>query len=115
MPVAKENDHPAIVPLGDGASLPLGLDLCFDGWTGSAEIHWPDQKRGLRLIASPEFGYLVIFTPPGEDFFCVEPVSHCVNAVNLEGSDWGPTGLVDLLPGQSFSASARFQPFYLEI
>ena len=115
LPVAKENDHPAIVPLGDGASLPLGLDLCFDGWTGSAEIHWPDQKRGLRLTASPEFGYLVIFTPPGEDFFCVEPVSHCVNAVNLEGSDWGPTGLVDLLPGQSFSASARFQPFYLEI
>ncbi len=114
LPIAKRDDHPAIGPLCAGGLLPKDLDLCFDGWDGSAEILWPGENRGLRVAASPEFGHLVIFTPPGEDFFCVEPVSHCVNAVNLEGSGWGATGLVNLAPGARFSASARFQPIYPE-
>ncbi|WP_179954071.1 aldose 1-epimerase [Denitrobaculum tricleocarpae] len=115
LPIAKRDDHPAIAPLGSGGPLPEGLDLCFEGWDGSAEILWPAENRGLRVVAGPEFGHLVIFTPPDEDFFCVEPVSHCVNAVNLEGSEWGVTGLVHLAPGESVSASARFQPFYPKI
>lgn len=113
LPIAQDADYPAIKPLSEGASLPEGLDLCFGGWNGSAEILWPEENRGLRISASPEFGHVVIFTPPGKDFFCVEPVSHCVNAVNLEGTDWGTTGLVHLSPQQSFKATALFQPFFI--
>ncbi len=112
LPIAQDSDYPAIGPLDEGGPLPEGLDLCFGGWAGSAEILWPEENRGLRITASPEFGHVVIFTPHGKDFFCVEPVSHCVNAVNLEGSDWGTTGLVHLAPQESFTASALFQPFF---
>lgn len=114
LPIARKGDHAAIAPLLEGAVIPEGLDLCFGGWDGFAEILWPEENRGLRITASPEFGHVVIFTPPGKDFFCVEPVSHCVNAVNLEDSDWGSTGLVHLAPQESFTASALFQPFILE-
>lgn len=113
LPIAQREDHAAIAPLGEGALLPQDLDLCFGGWDGFAEILWPEEKRGLRITASPELDHLVIFTPPGKNFFCVEPVSHCVNAVNLEGSDWGPTGLIHLSPQESFAVSALCQPFFL--
>ncbi len=114
LPIARREDHAAIAPLSAGESLPRGLDICFGGWEGSAEIRWPGEGRGLRMTASSALGHLVIYSPPGEDFFCVEPVSHCVNAVNLEGSDWGATGLVHLAPCEEFSVSAVFQPFMLE-
>lgn len=111
LPVAKSRDHGAIAPLQAGDSLPRGLDLCFEGWDGSAEIRWPEQGRGLRIVADGPLRHLVVFSPPGEDYFCVEPVSHCVNAVNLNPLDWGETGLVHLAPSAVLSASVSFEPF----
>ena len=36
----------------------------------------------------PLFGHLIVYTPPGEDFFCVEPVSHMTDAINrMDGDD----------------------------
>ncbi|WP_282608873.1 aldose 1-epimerase [Pelagibius sp. Alg239-R121] len=114
LPVGQSCVHDAIGPLREGGNLPEDLDLCFGGWDGCAEILWPEEACGLRITASRELKHLVVFTPPGEDFFCVEPVSHCINAVNLEGSDWGETGLVHLAPSETLAASVLFQPFKVE-
>jgi aldose 1-epimerase len=113
LPVAHSSDHAAIGAMGRGDPLLRGLDLCFEGWDGEAEILWPEESRGLRLSASGGLRHLVVFTPPGKDFFCVEPVSHCINAVNLEGTEWGATGLVHLAPQGVLTAWAAFQPFDL--
>ena len=59
----------------------LGLDHCFDGWDGAANITWP--QRGLRLVlsATEAFRHLVIYVPDGQRHFCVEPVSHANGAI----------------------------------
>ncbi len=113
LPVAKSREHDAIAPLAAGEALPRGLDLCFEGWKGVAEIRWPEEGRGLRISAGRPTRHLVVFSPPGEDYFCVEPVSHCVNAVNLNPLEWGETGLVHLAPSAVLSASVLFEPFEL--
>jgi aldose 1-epimerase len=64
------------------------LDNCFDGWDGHAAITWPNRRLRLALEASQPFRHLVIYVPPGRDFFCVEPVSHANGLVGL--SPLGP-------------------------
>jgi aldose 1-epimerase len=64
------------------------LDNCFDGWDGHATITWPSRRLRLALEASQPFRHLVIYVPPGRDFFCVEPVSHANGLVGL--SPLGP-------------------------
>ncbi len=52
------------------------LDNCFEGWEGDASVIWPSRRLRLALRASEVFRHLVVYTPPGRSFFCVEPVSH---------------------------------------
>ena len=86
----------------------MSCDNLFTGWGGTARITWPEWGRGLTMTASPNLGYLVVYAPSGEDFFCAEPVSHCTDAFN--NADGGAAGGVIILqPGKAFSASVRFQ------
>ena len=109
MPVDREPNDPAIVSLARGRQLPRGMNVTFEGWSRSAEILWPRLNRGLRISADRNFGHLHTFTPTDADFFCVEPVSHCVNAVNLD-PDWGDTGLQLLEPLASLKAKIVLEP-----
>jgi aldose 1-epimerase len=43
-----------------------------------------------------------VLVPPDVDWFCVEPVSHATNAVNLGRDD---AGLVVLDPGQTLAGT----------
>ncbi len=86
------------------------LDNCFTGFAGRAVIDWPEQRRRLTLEADAALRFLVVFTPPGRDFFCVEPVSHCTDAVNLAAAGRDDTGLKVLRPGESFTARLCFRP-----
>ena len=83
-----------------------GLDNCFQDWDRVARLTWPGLGRVLIIEVDPPFGHLVVFTPEGRGFFCVEPVSHVPNAVNL--ADQPGHGLVVLAPGETLAASARF-------
>jgi aldose 1-epimerase len=76
--IPPEWDHTAGRAVGSAA-----LDNCFEGWTGVATLTWPD--RTLTIEASEIFRHLIIYTPRGRDFFCVEPVSHRNDAINHEG------------------------------
>lgn len=73
--VPPEWDHTHGRTVGEAA-----LDNCFAGWDGTATLAWPD--RTLTIEASAIFRHLIVYTPPGQDFFCVEPVSHMNNAIN---------------------------------
>jgi len=51
-----------------------------------------DAKRlRLDLEASTPFHHLVIYTPAGQHFFCVEPVSHANGQVGLAPLATGST------------------------
>ena len=99
---------PTMLPTGETAIPPdwdhhtpravgsVVLDNCFAGWDGIATLAWPD--RTLTLAASNIFRHLVVFTPPGADFFCVEPVSHRNDAINHGG-------MAVLAPGETLRGS----------
>lgn len=99
--------------LGHGNGLPVSaavLDNAFTGWQRQATIVWPERGARLSLDADPPLGFLVVYTPSGEDYFCVEPVTHCTDAFNLAAQGRGDTGMLTLQPGASLSATVRFRP-----
>jgi len=79
----------------------LDFDNCFEGWRGPARIR--DERFSLQLSSS--LPYLVVYTPPTHDHFCVEPVSHVNNAIHM--ADPASCGLVALAPGDTLEASMR--------
>jgi aldose 1-epimerase len=86
------------------------LDNAFTGWQHDATIDWPEQRARLRMEAGPPLDFLVVYSPPGEDFFCAEPVSHCTDAFNLAGQGRGDTGMLTLEPGAALPVTVRFRP-----
>ncbi len=83
------------------------IDHCHAGWAGLAAIVLPRQGLMVRMTASANLGYLHIYSPPGEDFFCVEPVSHRPDALNA--LDPIMQGVAALLPGARLRATMRLQ------
>ncbi len=79
----------------------LDFDHCFEGWRGPARIR--DERFSLQLVS--ELAYLVVYTPPARDYFCVEPVSHLSNAIHM--AEPAAHGLVALSPGATIEAAMR--------
>lgn len=90
---------PAIGPL---------VDHQFAGFDGAARLDWPDLGRALSLTTEPAAPWLVVYVPPGEAWFCVEPVSHQLNAVNLSEGGAGH-GMKILGPGESLAITMRLE------
>jgi aldose 1-epimerase len=82
----------------DGDIAHLDFDHCFEGWTGAARAR--DEKLALRITSS--LPYLVVFTPPLKDYYCVEPVSHVSNAIHM--AEPAKAGLRTLMPGERMEA-----------
>jgi aldose 1-epimerase len=85
----------------------VALDNCFTGWGKTLDIRWPG--RALRVKALGPLDNLIVFTPPGQSFFCAEPVSHIIDAANLAAIRHD-TGLVALAPGETLDATVGFRP-----
>jgi aldose 1-epimerase len=86
------------------------LDNVFVGWDREAVITWPERSARLRMTASGLLATLVVYTPPGEAFFCVEPVSHITEAFNLAAAGDQDTGMLSLAPGESTRAAMSLVP-----
>jgi len=86
-------------------------DNVFTAWRRIARIHWRDRGIGLNLRAGGPLEFLHVYAPEGKDFFCVEPVSHIANALNLSEQGHGDTGQRVLAPGESLEAWMRLEPF----
>lgn len=81
----------------------LVLDDVFELDRAAADLDWPDRR--VRLTASNAARFLVVYVPPGQDFFCVEPVSHVPDAVNAE--DPTARGLQVLARGARLTLEVR--------
>jgi aldose 1-epimerase len=101
---------PAAWDFADGLRLaPLDLDHCFGGWDGRAELHWPELDLTLVIEAGPILRHLVIYVPPGQDFFCVEPVAHVNDGFNMLERGVEGTGVRVLAPGQTLAGAVRLR------
>ena len=88
----------------------LVLDHVFQAWNGKALLEWPEAGRALAIDADELYRHLVVYVPPGQAFFCVEPVSMIGNGFNLLTDGVEGTGVRVLDPGQSMRGSMTFRP-----
>lgn len=108
----------------DGDCLPQDLDLkerAIDWWDGRnveerrvdtvytnrqgiLSVAWPSRNLSLVIQPGDALPHTVVYTPEGQNFICVEPVSHATNALNSSPDDvkW-------LKPGESFAAVTSFR------
>ena len=87
----------------------VSLDNGFTGWSRRAVIDWPELDARLVMIAEPPLDFLTVFTPPNFPFFCVEPVSHATDALNLAGPV-ADVGRRTLAPGATLQATVTLTP-----
>jgi aldose 1-epimerase len=87
----------------------VALDNCFSGWDRKALIEWPEWMARLTMTADSPLDFLVVYTPPKQDFFCVEPVSHAPDAVNNLAAGRADTGLHILEQGRTMRVTVRFE------
>ena len=86
------------------------LDNIFTGWNHKVKISWPEWKVNLFLEAKPN---LIIFTPYGEDYFCIEPVSNVTDGFNMMENNIEGHGTIILDPGEIIEGKIIFKPeFY---
>lgn len=107
-PAGRDPAAEAVRILAEGGPLPTGLDNIFAGWSGSALLS--REGRSLLMEADAPFAFLCLYTPPGQPFACVEPVSHVTDGFNAAIRDAGRTGVRVLAPGDRLTAGARFTP-----
>lgn len=91
-----------------GVAYPLSAGMvnhAFTDWSGHATVVWPAKRLSLTIAANADC--YILYTPPGEDFFCFEPVDHPINAVNLPGGA-SAHGMTALAPGERLSREFRF-------
>lgn len=88
-----ELDHGRLRPVA------RGLDHCFSEWSGRALLEWPASGVRARIEANPPLRHLVLYTPPDQPFFALEPVSHAIDGFNLLAAGQPGTGVAVLEPG----------------
>ena len=91
------------------------IDNCFTGWDGTACVTWPEQDLQLTLsqsTASAEVStysvspnYLLVFRKTTGEHFCLEPVSHPIDACHLPGQP----GLQVLQKGESLTLAVSWR------
>jgi aldose 1-epimerase len=86
------------------------MDHCFAAWDRRAVIEWPEWHARLTMSAEAPLNFLVVYTPPGQDYFCAEPVSNVTDAFNLAAAGRADTGMQVLQPGETMTATAYFEP-----
>ena len=105
-PVPAAYDFARARPLDDAPP----IHHAYAGWSGAARIDFPRARLALEMTADVD--HLVIHAPPGRDFFCVQPVDHPINALNLPHAQQG--GLTVLEAGASLERHFRFAVGELE-
>lgn len=78
----------------------LRLDTTFSVGASLARLAWPTHS--VEMTSDPIFQHVTVYVPHGEDYFCVEPISHAPNSVN-SNLDATITGQKWLEPGEVLS------------
>src|SRR5215510_8051477 len=86
------------------------IDHVFTGWDRKAVIEWPEWQARLIMTAEAPLDFLVVYTPPDQDYFCVEPVTHSADSFNALAAGRTDTGTKVLAPGETLKVAAEFQP-----
>lgn len=81
------------------------VDTAYAHREGALTVSWPDRALELSIEPSANLAHTVVYSPPGADYFCAEPVSHATDAVNSRRDD---NGLCWLDRGAALEAQVTF-------
>ena len=84
----------------------LNVDKSFRVGSNVMEFSWPTHS--VTIKSDPIFKGATVYVPPGEDFFCAEPITHIPDAINSELSV-EDTGLQFVAPGQTLSGKIKLR------
>jgi aldose 1-epimerase len=90
----------------------LDLDHVFTGNVNGrfARISYDTLGMQVKLITTSDFSHLVLYSPRGAGFFCLENQTCSTDAHNLSDQNFKPeAGLKFVLPGQNHSGSVTYQ------
>ncbi len=115
--------YPGETPLPTGSAVPIEgyqdfskqrpldveLDHCFAGWGRQAVMEWPGTRISARIEAEASMEHVIVFSPPGKEFFAIEPVTNANDGFNLYAKGDTNCGVVVLQPSESLTAGFRMQ------
>jgi aldose 1-epimerase len=81
-----------------------GLDRCFEGWDGHAEVIWPDGARAI-VTADGALTRLQIYDAWDYPYLCVEPVSNANDGFNRMARQVRGHGVARLETGEELSGT----------
>ena len=105
--------HPYTAPKNfdfkEAKSVPAnGCNMSFGSWDSKAFIDYPSKNIHIDILADNSFRHLVLFSPKGKNFFCLEPVTNTPDAFNLASLGIVGTGIQSLGPQQTLSGKIKF-------
>jgi len=88
------------------------LDNAFINPSAKASIVWPEWGVKADIAGSKNCQFFVCYSPVGEDFFCLEPVTNCTDAFNRFNAGDVNTGTEVLPPHAMFKTqmTIKLQP-----
>jgi len=98
-----------MVPTGERKSNPLpnpfplrgaALDHVFSNLSGEAFVI-ENGRRRIEVRFGPKYPVAIVYSPPGGEFACIEPMSALTNAFNLEYAGIA-SGLQRVAPGETW-------------
>ncbi|MEW6318382.1 MAG: aldose 1-epimerase, partial [Pseudomonadota bacterium] len=75
------------------------LSVYYSGWQRRAVVS--RAGRVLTLSADDPLDHFILHAPHAQPYFCLEPISHVADAINLAAQGWEGTGLRALAPGET--------------
>ena len=89
----------------------LDLDHVFTGVPEGkcAQIYYDTLHMQVRLVATSDFSHQVLYSPRGENFFCLENQTCSTDAHNLADRNFTlESGLKFVLPGNNYTGSVSY-------
>jgi aldose 1-epimerase len=108
MPVSKEDNPDAANFAGGIAVSAIPVAAEYADWDGNATIDWPATGLRVELQTRPPLKHAVMWMPAGENFFCLEPVSHASDALNRQSTENIASDFVILEPNATAQQSFEF-------
>jgi len=90
------------------------LDNVFTGFSGSATVIWPEWQAKANITTSSNCKFMVLYSPKNEDYFCLEPVTHCTDAINMANNGVVNTGINCLKPQEKITVLMQISPKEIE-
>lgn len=103
-------ETPADWQFNEGKPLKSAIfDTCFGGFEGTAEIKYPSDGYSVQMTTSDQFGHVVLYTPKGKGFVCLEPCTNASNAFNLAAGGVIGTGIQSIGKDQSMTGQVNIK------